>query len=67
MATAGMPRPSGAQSVLAVAAGLCYVVGYPVALLAHSAVGWVFVTLGGVLLLALGVLTIRRVHRASQS
>jgi hypothetical protein len=67
VATAGMPRPSGAQSAMAIAAGLCYLVGYPVAIVAHSAVGWVFVTVGGAFLLALGVITIRRVHRGTQS
>ena len=42
---------------------ICYGVGYPVALLGHSNVGWVLVFLGGPLLLALGVLTVRRLHR----
>jgi hypothetical protein len=41
----------------------CYGVGYPLALLGHSAVGWVLVFLGGPCLLALGVLTVRRLHR----
>jgi hypothetical protein len=44
---------------------LCYAIGYPVALLGHSVVGWVLVFLGGPLLIALGVLVIRRVHRAA--
>jgi hypothetical protein len=50
---------------LAVASGLCYVIGYPVALWANSGVGWTLVTLGGVFLLALGVVTIRRVNRGT--
>jgi hypothetical protein len=60
-----MPRPSGTQSGLAVASGLCYLIGYPVALWANSGVGWTLVTLGGVFLLALGVVTIRRVNRGA--
>ena len=46
---------------LVIATVLCYAVGYPLALLGHSNVGWVFVFLGGPLLLTLGVLTIRRI------
>lgn len=61
-----MPRPSGIQSVLIAGAGLCYLVGYPVALMAYPAVGWSLVTLGGAFLFALGVVTIRRVHRGTQ-
>jgi hypothetical protein len=45
----------------------CYGVGYPVALLGHSNVGWVLVFLGGPFLLALGVTTVRRVHRHSSA
>jgi hypothetical protein len=45
---------------------LCYAIGYPVALLAHSVVGWVFVFLGGPLLIALGVATVRQLHRAAE-
>jgi hypothetical protein len=60
-----MPRLTSAQSALAVAAGLCYLIGYPVALFADSGVGWTLVTLGGVFLLALGVLTVRRIHRST--
>jgi hypothetical protein len=61
-----MPRLSVTQGALAVACGLCYLIGYPVALFADSGVGWALVTLGGVFLLTLGVVTIRRVHRGSQ-
>jgi len=46
---------------------LCYAIGYPVALLGHSIVGWALVFLGGPLLLALGAVTIRRVHRRSRT
>lgn len=60
-----MPRLSRAQSALAVATGLCYLIGYPVALFVNSGVGWSLVTLGGVFLLALGVVTIRRVNRGT--
>ncbi|MEO7059387.1 MAG: hypothetical protein ABI083_06700 [Lapillicoccus sp.] len=40
---------------------LAYAVGYPVALMGGSWVGWVLVCLGGVLLMCLGVVTIRRI------
>lgn len=60
-----IPRLSGAQTTLTVATVVCYLVGYPVALLANAAIGWSLVTLGGVLLLALGVVTVRRVHRSA--
>jgi hypothetical protein len=52
---------------LLVATAACYGVGYPVALLGHSNVGWVLVFLGGPLLLALGVLTVRWLHRSTQT
>jgi hypothetical protein len=42
----------------------CYAIGYPVALIGHSALGWVLVFLGGPCLLALGVLTVRWVQRS---
>jgi hypothetical protein len=45
-----------------VAAALSYAIGYPVALVGGSAFGWVLVSLGGVLLLALGAVTVRRIH-----
>jgi fatty acid desaturase len=48
---------------VAIATALCYAIGYPLALGAGVAFGWVLVTLGGPLLIALGVLVIRRVHR----
>jgi hypothetical protein len=41
---------------------LCYAVGYPLALIGDSDFGWVLVTLGGPLLIAVGVVVIRRFH-----
>jgi hypothetical protein len=61
------PQPTRAQLVTGAAALLCYAVGYPVALVAHSGVGWVFVSVGGVFLLALGVVTVRRIDRGNRS
>lgn len=48
--------------ILLAATGVCYAVGYPLALVAGSPVGWVLVTLGGPLLIAVGVVAIRRLH-----
>lgn len=62
-AAAGTARPSRRTVVLLVATALCYAVGYPVALVGHSAVGWVFVALGGPLLLVLLFIAVRHVHR----
>jgi hypothetical protein len=67
MSTPGLPRMSATQRAFAIATALCYVVGYPVALFAEPAVGWTLVTLGGVFLFALGVVTIRRLHRGAGS
>ena len=47
---------------LAAATVLCYLVGYGL-VLAGSGTGWVLVVLGGPLLLATGVATIRQVQR----
>lgn len=58
---------SDAQGALVVATVVCYAVGYPLALLVDAVVGWSLVMLGGVFLLALGVVTIRRVARAQRS
>ena len=49
--------------IVAIATALCYAIGYPLALGAGMAFGWVLVTLGGPLLIALGVLLIRRLHK----
>jgi hypothetical protein len=43
----------------------CYGAGYPLALWGHSDAGWALVALGGPLLLTLGVLTIRVIHRST--
>ncbi len=62
----GIPRPTAQQAILAAAAALCYAVGYPLAIVAHWPVGWIFVTVGGILLMALAFVTIRRIHRSGQ-
>ena len=49
--------------MLGVASALCYALGYPIALGLDSPWGWLLVTLGGVLLAALLVVTIRRIDR----
>jgi hypothetical protein len=67
MSTPGLPRMSATQRALAIATALCYAVGYPVALFAQPAVGWTLVSLGGIFLFALGVVTIRRLHRSAGS
>jgi hypothetical protein len=59
------PHQGRAFRVVLVCTVACYLLGYPLALGAHQAVGWVFVTLGGPLLIVLGVLTIRRLTRPS--
>jgi hypothetical protein len=51
--------------LLLIATVACYGIGYPLALWGHSNVGWVFVFLGGPLLLALGVLAVRTLHRGA--
>ena len=63
----GTPRPTPVQWVLGVATVLAYAVGYPVALVGGSPFGWVLVTLGGFLLLAFGVVTVRRIHGSGSS
>jgi 4-hydroxybenzoate polyprenyltransferase len=51
---------------LVTATALCYLVGYPLAIVGHSSAGWVLVALGGPLLIALGITVIKRVHDASE-
>ena len=51
------------QKSLLCATVLCYAVGYPLGIVLDSVVGWILVSLGGVGLLALGVITIRRIGR----
>jgi hypothetical protein len=46
---------------VAVLSALCYALGYPIALVGNSPWGWLLVTLGGVLLVVLLWLTIRRI------
>ena len=56
-------REERALKILLVLTALCYALGYPVAIIGHSAAGWVLVFLGGPLLIAVLVLVIRRVQR----
>jgi hypothetical protein len=63
--TRGSVRPDRDQTALAVAMLVCYAVGYPVALVGHSPIGWGFVMLGGVLLFLLILVTIRRITRGA--
>lgn len=56
-------REDRALAILCLATVAAYAVGYPVALIGHSNVGWIFVALGGPLLVAVFVLIIRRVQR----
>ena len=63
----GRPRPDRTQGRLIVATVLAYAVGYPLALVGGWAVGWILVTLGGFLLMGLGLVTIRRIQRAGPS
>lgn len=49
--------------VLAGATAACYAIGYPVALVAGSPLGWLLVGLGGLLLLALGAAVVRALTR----
>lgn len=61
----GWPRLAPRQRSLLIATVLCYLVGYPVALTVAPAIGWTLVMLGGLCLMGLGVVTIRRVHAQS--
>jgi hypothetical protein len=56
-----LSRPNKTQVRLFLASAVCYALGYPIALAADQPWGWLLVTLGGVFLLWLGVVTIRRV------
>ncbi len=57
------PTLTRGQAWLLAVTVLCYAVGYPLGIVLDSAVGWVLVSLGGLGLLALGVVTVRRIHR----
>ena len=59
------PRRS-ALPALIVATIACYAIGYPLALVAGNGFGWVLVSLGGVLLLVIGVDVIRRIARSDR-
>lgn len=48
---------------LAALAVACYALGYSLALIAHQPIGWAFVIAGGPVLIALGVLAVRRLMR----
>lgn len=52
-------------TLLLIITAACYAIGYPLALIGHSAVGWGFVALGGPFLIAVGVIVIARVHRGN--
>ena len=60
-----LPRLERPQQSLLLATVLCYLFGYPLALTMAPAIGWTLVTIGGLFLLSLGVVTIRRVHADS--
>ncbi len=64
--TTNFPRPNRAQSWLIGLAVASYAVGYPAAILAEWVGGWFLVSLGGIFLLALGVVTIRRIGRSDE-
>ncbi len=62
----GLPRPNRLQAWLIGLAALSYAVGYPLGIVAEWLVGWLLVSLGGIFLLALGVVTVRRMTRSGQ-
>ena len=59
-------RRRSALPVLVAATVACYAIGYPLALVGGYGAGWVLVSLGGVLLLAVGVDVVRRVARSDR-
>lgn len=67
MAPDGGLHPDPTQWRLIIATALAYAVGYPVALIGGSPIGWVLVMAGGLLLLWLGVVTIKRIQRGGPS
>jgi hypothetical protein len=60
-----LPRLEPRQRSLLLATVLCYLLGYPLALTVAPAIGWTLVMIGGLFLLSLGFVTIRRVHTDS--
>jgi putative Mn2+ efflux pump MntP len=65
MSMNGRGGPTRAQLVLGAATLVAYAVGYPVAIIGGSPIGWILVTLGGLLLVAFGVATVRWLHRGA--
>jgi hypothetical protein len=61
--TSSEDREAHALRLLIVATVLCYAIGYPVALIGHSNIGWILVALGGPFLIAVIALVIRRIQR----
>ena len=67
---AGVPineslRPTRGQAITGGASLASYAIGYPVAIVGGSWIGWALVMLGGVFLLAFGVLTVQRITKDS--
>jgi hypothetical protein len=60
--TPGDRRNNRTLAILIIATALCYAVGYPIALVGNSNIGWVLVSIGGLLLVALVAVVIRRIH-----
>lgn len=60
--TSGDRRNNRTLTILIIATALCYAVGYPLALVGKSNIGWVFVSAGGLMLVALVAVVIRRIH-----
>lgn len=60
-------RLTSRTRILGVLTVSCYAIGYPIALGAHSKVGWIFVGLGGPFLIALLVTVVQRVHFAAEA
>jgi hypothetical protein len=54
---------STGQRIFGAGALICYAVGYPLALMLHTGLGWALVMLGGLFLLGFGVATIRWAQR----
>ncbi|MEO6821055.1 MAG: hypothetical protein ABI468_00700 [Candidatus Nanopelagicales bacterium] len=62
-----LARPTRVQVLLAAAMFASYAVGYPVAIVADSAIGWLLVMLGGVFLMLLVGVTVRRITAAPRA
>ncbi len=57
-------RLTRAQKWLLALAVVSYAVGYPLGIVLDWGIGWVLVSVGGLFLMALGVVTVQRVHRS---